>query len=208
MKLAELSARAQVPVSTIKYLLRLGVLPPGRKRNATTAEYGEGHLERLQLVTALRQVVGASIEQVQALVELVDDPDVPLLRVMEAAQVLGGGLGEQPTAPPAVAGRVAELVTTMGWPDVDTDARAAVTARLARMAELGVDVGPQYLRAVAVAVDGIGLTGLDPAGSRDRVAMQVAVGSHEHARLVVAMLQLAQASHSIRAHRELPATRP
>lgn len=58
MRLAELSARAGVPRSTIKYYLREGVLPPGAAQARNQADYGPEHLERLRLVVALREVAG------------------------------------------------------------------------------------------------------------------------------------------------------
>jgi DNA-binding transcriptional MerR regulator len=56
MRLAELSEHSGVPTATIKYYLREGLLPSGRRITATQAEYGEEHLRRLRLVRALIQV--------------------------------------------------------------------------------------------------------------------------------------------------------
>ncbi|MFJ2827165.1 MerR family transcriptional regulator [Streptomyces sp. NPDC087263] len=55
MRLTELSERSGVSIATIKYYLREGLLAPGRRIGATTAEYGEDHLRRLRLVRALIQ---------------------------------------------------------------------------------------------------------------------------------------------------------
>ncbi len=41
MKLQELAARSETPVTTIKYYLRERLLDPGVKRNATTASYDQ-----------------------------------------------------------------------------------------------------------------------------------------------------------------------
>jgi len=63
MRLAELSRRSGVPRSTIKFYIREGILPsgnPGSARNQ--ASYEPHHLERLALVTALREVAGLSLE--------------------------------------------------------------------------------------------------------------------------------------------------
>ena len=56
MRLAELSERSGVSAAMIKYYLRQGMLAPGRKVGATTAEYDESHLRRLRLVRALIEV--------------------------------------------------------------------------------------------------------------------------------------------------------
>ncbi|MFI1279528.1 MerR family transcriptional regulator [Streptomyces sp. NPDC020858] len=56
MRLAELSERSGVAIATIKYYLREGLLPPGHRVSATTADYDDGHLRRLRLVRAMIQV--------------------------------------------------------------------------------------------------------------------------------------------------------
>jgi DNA-binding transcriptional MerR regulator len=53
MLMAELSRSSGVPVATIKYYLREGLLPPGAATSATRAEYDEAHLRRLRLTRAL-----------------------------------------------------------------------------------------------------------------------------------------------------------
>jgi DNA-binding transcriptional MerR regulator len=61
MRIAELSRRSGVPVPTIKYYLREGLLPPGEATGPNQARYGEPHLDRLLLVRALREVGGVSV---------------------------------------------------------------------------------------------------------------------------------------------------
>ena len=56
VRLAELSRRSGVPRSTIKFYIREGLLPPGDSKARNQALYGEGHLERLALIRALREV--------------------------------------------------------------------------------------------------------------------------------------------------------
>jgi len=62
MRLAELSQRSGVPRSTIKFYLREKILPPGTPQARNQATYEPRHLERLALVTALREVAGLSLE--------------------------------------------------------------------------------------------------------------------------------------------------
>ncbi|MEU9409778.1 MerR family transcriptional regulator [Streptomyces sp. NPDC048281] len=73
MRLARLSERSGVPVATIKYYLREGLLPPGRQVNATTAEYDEEHLRRLRLVRAMIQVGRIPVATVREVLGHVDD---------------------------------------------------------------------------------------------------------------------------------------
>src|SRR5262245_1621088 len=55
MKIAELSRRAAVPIPTIKFYIREGMLPRGVPTGRTQAAYGDAHLERLRLIGALQQ---------------------------------------------------------------------------------------------------------------------------------------------------------
>lgn len=73
MRLAELSERSGLATATIKYYLREGLLPAGRRVGATTAEYDEGHLRRLRLVRALTQVGGLPVAKVREVLGHVDD---------------------------------------------------------------------------------------------------------------------------------------
>lgn len=73
MKLKNLAEISGVPASSIKFYLRHGLLNPGEKLNATTARYGHEHVERLELIKALRQVVGLSLEQCTRVTTAVDD---------------------------------------------------------------------------------------------------------------------------------------
>lgn len=59
--MAELSRRSGVPVATIKYYLREGLLPPGERTAPNQARYDERHLQRLELIRALREGAGLGI---------------------------------------------------------------------------------------------------------------------------------------------------
>jgi DNA-binding transcriptional MerR regulator len=61
MKVSELSRRAQVPLPTIKFYIREGLLPAGARTDRNQAEYSEEHLERLSLIRALRDDAGLSV---------------------------------------------------------------------------------------------------------------------------------------------------
>ncbi len=78
MRISELSQRAGVPVPTIKYYLREGLLPPGTSRGRTQADYGDDHVRRLRLVRTLIEVGGLAIADVHAVVTAVDDESLSL----------------------------------------------------------------------------------------------------------------------------------
>jgi len=64
MRLAELSQRAGVPRSSIKFYIREGLLAAGAVHARNQASYGTQHVERLELIRALREVAGLPLETV------------------------------------------------------------------------------------------------------------------------------------------------
>jgi DNA-binding transcriptional MerR regulator len=73
MRMAELSAESGVPVATIKYYLREGLVPAGELTSPNQAQYQAKHLQRLKLVRALLEVGGLSIVDVRDVVRAIDD---------------------------------------------------------------------------------------------------------------------------------------
>ena len=56
MRISELSERSGIPVASIKFYIREGMLPRGAATSATRAEYGDEHLARLRVIQALSDV--------------------------------------------------------------------------------------------------------------------------------------------------------
>ncbi|MGI5501570.1 MerR family transcriptional regulator [Lentzea sp. CA-135723] len=75
MRVGELSKRSGVPVPTIKYYLREGLLPAGVLTSPNQAHYDEGHLRRLRLVRALVDVGDLSIAAVRDVLVAIDTRD-------------------------------------------------------------------------------------------------------------------------------------
>lgn len=73
MRLTELSERSGTSTATIKYYLREGLLPSGRRISATQSEYEESHLRRLRLIRALTQVGRLPVATVREVLSNVDD---------------------------------------------------------------------------------------------------------------------------------------
>ncbi|AVV40314.1 transcriptional regulator [Streptomyces sp. P3] len=147
MRLTELSERSGVSTATIKYYLREGLLPPGRRLNATTAAYDEEHLRRLRLVRAMIQVGRLPVATVREVLGHVDDDS--LGRTIR----LGAALWALPQVPEpdtedehvrAARQEADDLLRTLGW----TNARLLTT------------ISPAY-RSLVVAVAALHRLGYD-----------------------------------------------
>lgn len=114
MRIAELSRTAGVPVPTIKYYLREGLLPAGELTSPNQARYGEVHERRLRLVRAMVEVGGMTIAAVRDVLAALDDPDKSLHKSMGTVEV-----AIAPAVPPTddeVAQRQGEeFVARQGW---------------------------------------------------------------------------------------------
>ncbi|AYG81207.1 hypothetical protein DWB77_03349 [Streptomyces hundungensis] len=138
MRLAELSERSGVSAAMIKYYLRQGMLAPGRKVGATTADYDESHLRRLRLVRALIEVGGLTVARAKEVIGYVDDDS------LDRTIRLGAALWALPHGPDPDDGDASVAVARV---EVDRllDALGWTTAR-----ELG-ELSPDH-RALIVAV--------------------------------------------------------
>jgi DNA-binding transcriptional MerR regulator len=92
MRISALADAAGLPVATVKFYLREGLLHAGVATSATQATYDEGHLRRLRLVRALTGSVGLSVQQARAVLDLVDHPGDDLYAT------LGRAVGALPPA--------------------------------------------------------------------------------------------------------------
>lgn len=86
MRISELSAAADVPVGTIKYYLREGLLAGGNRTSRTTADYDDAHVERLRLIRALVGAGGLGIAAVKRVVAVIDGPSPDRLDLLATAQ--------------------------------------------------------------------------------------------------------------------------
>lgn len=158
MLLHELSDRSGVSIASIKYYRREGLLAPGAPITATRFRYGPEHLERLALITTMRGPARLSIAQIRTVISLIDDPQVPLTRVLAMVQETISGTppgghpepSESPEDP-----RVAPLLEEMGWPDVQTAPRAGLSALLTGAEESGTVIDPATLARYARHLDAL-----------------------------------------------------
>ena len=118
MRIAELSRRSGVPIPTIKYYVREGLLAPGELTSPNQAQYDEAHLRRLKLIRALVDVGDLSIAATRDVLASIDSPGKTLHETLGKAQfAVTPSLhrnGDEESW--AVASRqVEELVRRRGW---------------------------------------------------------------------------------------------
>jgi DNA-binding transcriptional MerR regulator len=149
MLVSELADRADIPVATVKYYLREGLLPPGEMVGPRRAEYGEVHLRRLRVLRALREVGGAPVSTLQVIVDAIEDASRPSHEVLcEISDALSPPLPDEDYRPDAeLGGCVDAAIEAVGWSGVRTD--AAARSRLAEVVQLGgadlLTVNPEIL---------------------------------------------------------------
>ncbi|MEV4190985.1 MerR family transcriptional regulator [Streptomyces toxytricini] len=168
MRISELSRRSGVPITTIKYYLREGLLHAGRATAPNQAEYDESHVRRLRLVRALVGVrglsVGAAKEVLGGVYEREGDPHRVLGLVLGAtADAADTGDAAETAESPRMT-EVDALMDALGWQVSEGASGKAVVARtLDTLAELGTDYdwkrlvpyGELAARIAAVDLDGI-----------------------------------------------------
>jgi DNA-binding transcriptional MerR regulator len=85
MRISSLAAEAGLPIATVKFYLREGLLHPGIASSATQASYDESHLHRLRVIRALTGAVGLSVQQTRTILGLIDDPGSDLYATLGRA---------------------------------------------------------------------------------------------------------------------------
>ena len=102
MRIGELSRRTGVPVPTIKYYVREGLLPAGQLTSPNQASYDDAHERRLRLIRALLDVGGLKVAAIAAGADaicvgggLADEETVLRLRDALVTAVRDGELPEE-----------------------------------------------------------------------------------------------------------------
>jgi DNA-binding transcriptional MerR regulator len=144
MKISELSERSGVPVATVKFYIREGMLPRGEAVSATRAEYDDGHLARLRVIAALADVRGLPLARVRDILALIDAPEG------EPVEILGRAVGALPPYVvetrddyPRARAAIAELGLVY---DPGFTAVAQLDEALRALEAAGLDASPTTLR--------------------------------------------------------------
>jgi DNA-binding transcriptional MerR regulator len=200
---SELVRRTSVPLATVKYYLREGLLHPGRRITARSAEYDDSHLRRLGLLRILREVGGIPVGRLRALVEASEDPRLSIHEMFgRATDALASAPGPAEPGPHrATAEVIADRVTAeVGWSNVRAD--AVDRENLVRVIEVLLGRGHETEQALAFYAETadriarVEIASLD--GEADRVTLleDMVVGTVVFGELLGVLRRLAEEHHS------------
>jgi DNA-binding transcriptional MerR regulator len=198
MRISELSTASGVPVPTLKYYLREGLLPAGDAIAVNQATYGDAHLRRLQLIRALTEIGRLPLKTVKAVIRSIEDEALPLHDLLGVAQ--WALEPEAPAAADPMRETVDDLLDDLGW-DVaqDAPARRTLARTLASLHDSGRDVSLRTLRRYAKAADSLAafeVATVPATESRSEAVESVVVGTVLYEAVFNALRRLAQEHHS------------
>ncbi|WKD33636.1 MerR family transcriptional regulator [Streptomyces xanthophaeus] len=207
MRIGELSRRTGVPVPTIKYYVREGLLPPGELSSPNQASYDDGHERRLRLIRALLEVGGLSVAAIGDVLVAIDDKERPVHKLLgAAAQRLvpeyGEGAGHDDAEAVLARERVARLIEARGWcVQPGNKAAGALAAALASLARVGHGSFAELLDDYADAAERVARVDLEYTArhaDREGLVEAVVVGTVVGDAVFAALRRMAQVDASSR----------
>lgn len=199
MRMAELTRTSGVPVPTIKYYLREGLLPAGELSPPNQARYDESHVRRLALIRALIDVGGLSVADARKVLSAIDDPHTSMHDLLGATMhaLTPGPTGEDESEEYQRAlSAVNAMIRRRGWQLGEvTPTRSVAAEVLARLDRLGqqrlIDALDSYAEAAElIAKTDVALVaGIE---GRDARAETALVGTVLGDVLIAALRRLAQ----------------
>ncbi len=204
MRISELSKQADVPVATIKYYLREGLLPPGEPLSRTQASYGEQHLRRLRLIRALVEVGEVPIAAIRRVLDAIDDESMGTHDLLGTAQYALGPHIEPPADDPdwQTAGeQVDALLGELGWQvHRQSPAHTMLVQAIVALRRLGLPTDVADLRHYAGAAQDLAEHEVAwvPDGPRADAVEAVVVATVLYEPVLLALRRLAQENVSAR----------
>jgi DNA-binding transcriptional MerR regulator len=201
-RISDLASLTGVPVATIKYYLREGLLPAARRITPRLSEYGGEHVRRLALLRVLREVGRVPVDGLRRLVEATERPGT----VHELFAAAADAMAPRPTegGPGRTAARVLadQLVHAAGWTAVRRDApdRENLAATLEQLAAYDThprdpaEIAPYLRLADELARYEIGH--LDEAKDRTGLLEEMVVGQVVFGEVLAILRRLAEEHHS------------
>jgi len=203
VRISELARRGEVPVATVKYYLREGLLHPGELTSATQARYDDSHVARLQLVRSLLGPGGLSVARAREVLRAIDDPPEQSYELLGVAAAAVRHPVEVRPHP-----EVHALVERWGWP-VDDSAcpeHQVLADALEGLRAAGFTSPPGLLDVYAAAMDSVAEVELAhvPAASLAAAVRYVVLGVVLNEPVLLAMRRLAEQAAAIRQVEQRP----
>lgn len=202
MRISELSDHTGVPVPTIKYYLREGLLPEGDKRTPRLTEYDERHVRRLGLLRVLRDVGDVPVEGLKRMVAATETEG----SVHDLFAVAADALAPTPPPPgPAREGTRAiadAIIEQAGWDRVRADSvdRDNLAATLELVGSLDTHPSdPAQLAPYVAMADQLArheIAHLDDGKDRVGLLEEMIVGQVVFATVLTTLRRLAEEHHS------------
>lgn len=202
MRISELAATTGVPVHTLKYYLREGLLMPGEATSRTRAEYTAEHVDRVRLVRALVEHGGVGIAGVRAILAALDSPPPSRHELLGVAH---GVLPGAPGGPDAAGDRdvdpaVVAFVERLDWGVGDcSPAVRGLAAAVTRARSAGLPLPDADLEGYARAMRSVAQVDLEVAGrarSPEEAMRTVVLGTVLVDPVLLALRRLAQEAES------------
>lgn len=207
MRIGELSRRSGVPVPTIKFYVREGLLPAGRLTSPNQASYDDGHERRLRLVRALLDVGGLPLAAIGEVLRVMEDPEQPLFDVLGvAAKSIAPSRGGDGPELEDAREDVAELLERKGWRcEADSPGGESLAEVLVALRRAGHGGFVELLDDYAASAEQIARADLDYVGrrvAREDLVEGVVVGTVLGEAMFAALRRLAHVDASARAFGE------
>jgi DNA-binding transcriptional MerR regulator len=203
MRISELSDTTGLPVATIKYYLREGLLHPGRKLAERLADYDASHVRRLRLLRALRELGDVPVDKLRALVAVAEG-GTGTVHEMFADAAIALAPRPSPAGPDRQVTRQAadDLIAHAGWTSVRTDSvdrdnLASVLEAIVRYGTHPADPNEvlPYLE-VADRIARYEIDHLDGSKRRLELLEEMVVGQVVFGQLLLVLRRLAEEHHS------------
>ena len=193
MRISEVARQAGIPVATVKYYLREGLVHEGELTSATQARYDDTHVARLRLVRSLLGPGGLSIARARDVLAAIDTPPpdtYDLLGVAAAAVRRPTQVRPHP--------HVHVLMERWGWPvhEKDCAEHQVLADALEALDGAGFDVPEGVLDTYARAMDDVARVELDhvPRDSVAAAVRYVVLGVVLQEPVLLALRRLAEAA--------------
>lgn len=200
--MAELSRSSGVPVPSIKYYIREGLMEPGSATGPNQADYGQDHVHRLRLIRVLRDVGGLTVAATRSVIAAIGDTRLPLHDLLGVAHSALGPPPDHGPVPDDLArarADVDQFLDELDWRvDAGHPARRALADALVALRRLGRDQPAQVFAPYAEIADQLAARELQTVatGSRQEAVEEVVVGTVVFEAGLIALRRMAQARHS------------